>query len=52
MSKIQNKALKMGDEVGKKKEAYFFPDINGKAVTVEAENREEAEEIAKKISKL
>lgn len=52
MSKIQNKALKMGDEVEKTEESYFFPDINGKAVTVTAKNREEAEEIAKKITEI
>jgi len=52
MSKIQNKALNMGDEVKEQKESFFFPDIDGKSITVEADSLEEAEKIAKKISKI
>ncbi len=48
MSKITNKALKMGGEV---KTKYFFPDINGKAVTVMAKTKEEAEKKAKELNK-
>lgn len=39
----------MGDEV---KEKYFFPDINGKAITVEAKSKEEAEKKANELTKI
>jgi hypothetical protein len=48
MAKIENKAVKMGAEVNEK---YFFPNINGKAVTVEAETPEEAEKKANELTK-
>jgi len=47
--KIKNKALHMGDEV---KEKFFFPNINGKSITVEAETREEAEKKANELTKI
>lgn len=43
---VENKAVKQ-EEV---KQEYFFPDINGKPVTVRAKTREKAEEEAKKLT--
>ncbi len=48
MNKIENKAVKMGAEVNDK---YFFPNMNGKAVTVTAKTREEAEKKANELTK-
>jgi hypothetical protein len=37
-------------KIENKQEVYFFPDINGQSITVEAGSREEAEEKAKKLT--
>lgn len=50
MSKVENKAVHMGDEIEAKEEKYFFPDVNGQSITVKAKSREEALEKAKKLT--
>jgi len=49
--KVENKAIQMGQEIKETEEKYFFPDINGKAVTVTAKTREEAEKKANELTK-
>jgi hypothetical protein len=54
MSKPNHKAVTLegADEAPTdENQEYFFPDIEGRQVTVMARNREEAEEKAKKIIK-
>jgi len=50
MPKIQNKAVQMGDEIKTREEKYFFPDVNGKQITVKANSLKEAEEKAKELT--
>jgi hypothetical protein len=46
----ENKALKMGKEKNPEQE-YFFPDINGKSITVKATSHEEARKKANDLTK-
>jgi len=51
IKKFENKALKISDETKIETKEYFFPDIDGKQITVKATSQEEAEKKARELIK-